>query len=730
MFSSKIFPSSALNEMSIKKNEIEVSFNGHKKSISFEALFKPQFHVCNLLIIKLFDRFRGKRNLIIHTEQKNLIIFDTQIPIPGKKKTLKFYVEKKLKKMNGKSVIFYNYWPKNVRLINAALELENDLSFDVHVLKINDLHWPIEIKKGGFNNRSLVSVGSTHPNYHQKMLYSVSLINKSNYNMEVTELKKMILNIEEFLSVNKKLASYRDNLGLPFFIKDKQLDEKQNYLVYTKMLNGDLGSLGINDDKIKYHIKDVKYAYEGLLLLFAAGFCHNDIKPQNIVKNTNGYFFIDFSFMEKIKPQKLSFNGTPEFMAPKKYSMKDSEYNTVANDLYAFCLSFILPYLTNINPNNIQFFKKEEIDEKNTAFNEKINAIYSEDDPLNAALKRMGYFFFSLIDTSSNEMNNHRVTYFVGFIAKGLGIQDTDLISKAMLNAQLVDVETNSLNFQDAENGNLDRKNVLISKLNNFIWMNNKLDSYLRCLSFVEKDEMVLPVSTENAIYLEKGYKWENLDQVIPNGASFQIEHIKQAYEGLLLLFAAGYIHGDIKPNNIVKNETGFLLANFKCSENIKKEGFSIKGTKGFIYPKKFNAARIEFDSMENDLYAFCLTFILPYLEIFPTEFLNKGYFEYFTNIQNKNNFLKKIDDMYGFDDSAAYVLKMMYGYCFALSNKHITSISFDLIDIAWKLGIRDMRLVGKAVENSRTTKHEKEIAINRFKEHVRNERFSVIGDV
>lgn len=684
-----------------------ISFNESEKIISFEELFKRN-ECCRFLPNKAWlYSIKEIDHCVIPTVQENLKIVDTQIPIPGSEKTLKFYVEKKVEQLNGKSVAVYNYWPKNVRALSAALHADNHLS---HILKINDVSYPVFIGKGSYNTRSMVSIGSTHFPSHQSTLYSVSVVNENHYEQEFVELNKFVSSIKEYLTINKKQTVYLNCLALPSLIKQRTLNVKlgqtSSIAVYTKMLNGKFGNLDqiIQQNNVKYQIEHIKQAYEGLLLLFAAGFSHDDIKPKNIVKNDHGFLLIDFAFSKRLKREKIVLKGTPAYMSPKKYLLKDTEYNSIGNDLYAFCLSFIFPYL-NINRDVIcytELNRKYQSSFEKEAFYTRIDNIYFDDEKTKKLLKQMFLLCISLSEEMSIHKNLYsRVTFFVARLARGVGIKDGELLNKAVLNSTCSELEKN----QDVSGAEAN----LPSEITHYVSIHPQLDIYINSLSFnrsIEYPTLELEMSDETKKY--------------------QVESIKQAYEGLLLLFAAGFFHGDITPENIAKKDRGFSLIDARCGGKIQKQRFDVKGTPAFISAQKYFAANCEYCPVENDLYGFCLSFISPYIKKESNLTATESLFDLSQNQIKRAAFYEEIDKSYSANDSLRKVLKKMFHFCLTLSSAgqpgkmyHIRPIAFHLSNLAWSLGIKDVELVEKAVANSMCTKQQQKNAMDDFKENV-----------
>lgn len=713
----QVNPSFSLMKLEVKKNEIKVSLGKQESIISFESVFKSKMYCGCLPRIRGFHSSQERENLVIHTAQKNIKIVDTQIPIPGTEKTLKFYVEKKKEIVNGSSLLFYNYWVKNVRLLHSALQFENSASLEETKLTINGVSFPILVAKGSYNQRSMVAIGSTYIPYDQRMLYSVSLVDYNDYDQECAELNQFVHSINEFVRVNKQMNKYLNCLALPCLVKHRPLTstlfKQPSVAVYVKMLNGHLGHLDflIQQKDVKFQIEHIKHAYEGLLLLWAAGFSHCDIKPKNIVKNNEGFLLIDFAFATKLKREKLVLKGSVPYFSPQKYLVKDIEYHAIGNDMYAFCLSFILAYLDmdRRSINYVEFYDKfKNIFAKKSLY-QRIDRVYSDDDLMKILLKKMFNFCLALSsDFSSHSTHDYTaITFFLTDLAETLGIRDRALINKAALNSTCLELEKN----QAIDDSDVTIENRLASEIQDYVLMHPELKPYSHCLSFNHSARL------------------ENLNRIHENGkVHYEIDYVRPAYEGLLLLWGAGFFHGDIHPEKIVKNERGFSLIDFRYAGKIESQRLVTRGTPAYLSPQKHVAGQYQYCPLENDLYGFCLSFIIPYLKSFPDFVPSQHLLHLFGNSVIKDTFYNEIEACYPENGPMRKTLKKMFQFCFAVSQAtqsdavRIRPIPFYVSDIAFAMGIQDSRLVEKSIAHSMCSEEKKRDLIEDFKHNVREE--------
>ena len=91
---------------------------------------------------------------------------------------------------------------------------------------------------------------------------------------------------------------------------------------------------------------------ESLQRLHSVGFCHWDIKLDNICFREGRYFLIDFAFAQRINRRSAikTFKGNSMFASMRKFAMSQraSPIDDVESLLYliAFCLEgFYLPWL-------------------------------------------------------------------------------------------------------------------------------------------------------------------------------------------------------------------------------------------------------------------------------------------------------------------------------------------------------------------------------------------------
>ena len=106
--------------------------------------------------------------------------------------------------------------------------------------------------------------------------------------------------------------------------------------------------------------------FDALLLLHKIGFCHWDIKLDNICYKDGRYFLIDFAFAQRIHPESYKkigeFKGNSMFASMRKFQInaKAAPIDDIESLFYliAFCFDgFYLPWLQDyINQSSTEQF--------------------------------------------------------------------------------------------------------------------------------------------------------------------------------------------------------------------------------------------------------------------------------------------------------------------------------------------------------------------------------------
>jgi serine/threonine protein kinase len=83
---------------------------------------------------------------------------------------------------------------------------------------------------------------------------------------------------------------------------------------------------------------------EALTYLHNMGYCHCDLKPDNILVDSNGHYFLtDFGITHRIGDRPDTKLGTPKYMSPEQHQQQQLDIRT---DVYAFAI-IVYELLTN-----------------------------------------------------------------------------------------------------------------------------------------------------------------------------------------------------------------------------------------------------------------------------------------------------------------------------------------------------------------------------------------------
>lgn len=251
------------------------------------------------------------------------------------------------------------YWHlKKIRKLSQVLDPKSS-----EKILINGELCVAKVASGSWNHRILIDVYSDNAEKNKFYLYSVSKCKQSETPREVVDVEIMRRALEQFAHTNN-LSKYLERLGFPKFkqtdlnVFNLSIDNTQSdFWAHSYMINGNQGTLSKNHTlKKPVRFEEIKYCIEGLLFLLAAGYSHEDIKPDNIVKNNYGYFLIDFGFGRRKSFQELhckdslmmpvtDVRGTGYYNPPKLLVNSYTPVNKSKKDIYGVCLSFLNQYI-------------------------------------------------------------------------------------------------------------------------------------------------------------------------------------------------------------------------------------------------------------------------------------------------------------------------------------------------------------------------------------------------
>lgn len=212
-----------------------------------------------------------------------------------------------------------------------------------------------------------------------------------------------------------------------------------------------------------------------------------------------------------------------------------------------------------------------------------------------------------------------------------------------------------------------------------------------------------------NLAYIQKG-----------NKTHYELRHLRGLYEALLFLFAAGYSHGGVCRENIVKNDEAFLWIDFSETKRISDHSSSIGGDFRFISLNKFMALRRgdhEFNPIENDLYGFCLSILYPYIPLM--EYLEEQHlFHSIRAIHNPESIFRKIESDHPEGGAVPDILCEMFKFCractFGIQNEEEFVPEF-LCTLAFLMGIKDRIFMEKVLVQSNYPKGLIDKALERY---------------
>ena len=101
------------------------------------------------------------------------------------------------------------------------------------------------------------------------------------------------------------------------------------YFVQEYLAGGDLNKLISNKGKIPFEQAKFYCAQISSIFQYLHGIriIYRDLKPENLVLNTNGYLkLIDFGFAKKIEGKTYTMCGTPNYMAPEIINNKGHSF--------------------------------------------------------------------------------------------------------------------------------------------------------------------------------------------------------------------------------------------------------------------------------------------------------------------------------------------------------------------------------------------------------------------
>ena len=190
---------------------------------------------------------------------------------------------------------------KLLQYLNIKMSLLDDFN-----MSLNDFYFCGNLGQGQFGEVSLV-----HNNKH---FYAIKCINKK-------EAEKQKSLIKYFLEERRVLLE----IDHPFIMKLVRTFKNKEYIFFlTNFINGKgLGNyLEIKKEKSFRNKEETRFYISFLFVILdylnSKGIAHRDLKPQNIMINTQGYLqLIDFGTAKRIKDFTYTVIGTAYYISPE-----------------------------------------------------------------------------------------------------------------------------------------------------------------------------------------------------------------------------------------------------------------------------------------------------------------------------------------------------------------------------------------------------------------------------
>lgn len=386
---------------------------------------------------------------------------DTGLVIPGSEKTLRFHVTKV-----ADGYAFHLGHLSRLKNLSVGVSIDDGNVTSLSIIE----------GKGNFNTLLLTPIASNVAALHQKNLYSKREGKAQEYVNEVIRVGKLAAKVDDFLTQYPQLFYARQGLAFPHTIRGKRGRRgligvnKSPFVVHEIMPNGDGGSLyTLQKNTVSIcEIAALKSLVEALLLLWASGIAHLDIKPANIIKTGATYALIDFGFSDSIT-QPASYDqilGSPGYVLPQKWSYllkgngqwptNAEPYDPIANDLYALCAAFLKPFfnLAGYSPFDginkticswweCQLHIKRWVSDGNKLYNavlEEINRHFGQDS--SSVEGKTLRVMLNIYRDAWKKLGNKsvpKVSQQIEDLAQTLAITDTVLLNQALANVRGAD---------------------------------------------------------------------------------------------------------------------------------------------------------------------------------------------------------------------------------------------------------------------------------------------------
>ncbi len=319
----------------------------------------------------------------------------------------------------------YTYYLGNLQRLSPKeipLSKRNTTYEEVTEITINGSLVELMQGQGAFNTLYMTPIGSTLKALNNQYVYSRRTFKYQKHDNETVQMGILSKKLTTYLTQNPHFQPYAEKLAIPQNVKVKFSGKmpESPVTVHDIMLNGAGGNF-YNNKIITF--SKIKSLVESLYLLWASGHRHNDIKPENIIQTaSHGLALIDFgfSYQQKKAIKNLPVSGTSSFFSPRKRSytlIKDNEnlasYNSIENDLYGLCLSFLEPYLPPINNTTnlpIEIFNSlikhaKGVSSTRHEISKKITSEYPDNNEVSAVLLAMFDIYKDLWSKYFNAFN-------------------------------------------------------------------------------------------------------------------------------------------------------------------------------------------------------------------------------------------------------------------------------------------------------------------------------------
>jgi uncharacterized protein YjbI with pentapeptide repeats len=337
------------------------------------------------------------------------------------------------------------YWHlKKTRKLDYALTETNPLQ-----ILMNGERCLVKKAGGQFNQRAMIDVYSSNPEKNKYYLYSIAKVEAGHKNREVNEVATMVDGIKGFAE-RENLSRYLDNIGLPFY-KTKDVSANAGwgeFFSHSYMVNGKNGTLTKDQTANRtFSLKEHRHCLEGFLLLIAAGYTHQDIKPDNIVRNENGYFPIDLGLGQERSQQEINFlesvrvqrtgRGTPYYMHPRVVANIGMGVNRARGDIYSLCMAFVNKYVLIDNaglgtPEQVAPWLKTNAELNKNKVLQGIERDYPNDPAMRKALKAMLDVCYGAWVSNRQDLREKSVSELIRNLSIAFDVMDETLVRAAI----------------------------------------------------------------------------------------------------------------------------------------------------------------------------------------------------------------------------------------------------------------------------------------------------------